>query len=222
VPKTPSFVKSRPIQGDNTNSILLNMDSVRHFIFVDDKLEWDDKKDLLIGRAAVHQEHRERFYKMWFGHPMCDLGHVNKNHNKHPQWSKPLIGIDEHLEYKFVLCLEGNDVASNLKWVMSSNSIAVMPRPTYETWFMEGTLVGGRHYIEIKSDYSDLEEKLRYYIDHPDEAREIISHAHAHVARFRDKRREKLISYLVAQKYFKLTNAQELAPSYAHLRPEAI
>ena len=40
------------------------------------------------------------------------------------------LTIREHLDYKFIMALEGNDVASNLKWVMSSNSIAVMTRPT--------------------------------------------------------------------------------------------
>ena len=41
---------------------------------------------------------------------------------------------------------------------MSSNSVAVMPRPKYESWFMEGRLQPGVHYIEIKDDYSDLED----------------------------------------------------------------
>lgn len=111
----------------------------------------------------------------------------------------------EHLKYKFVLALEGNDVASNLKWVMSSNSVAVMPRPEYETWFMEGELIPNYHYIEIKSDYSDLEERLNYYIVHEDEALQIIQHAHEYVAQFKNKKREKLISLLVLQKYFQMT-----------------
>jgi pyrroloquinoline quinone (PQQ) biosynthesis protein C len=85
---------------------------------------------------------------------------------------------------------------------MSSNSIAVMPKPTYETWFMEGTLIGNYHYIEIKKDYSDLEEKLNYYIKHTNEALKIIENAHKFVEQFRDKKREKLISLLVLQKYF--------------------
>lgn len=76
--------------------------------------------------------------------------------------------IREHLDYKFIMAIEGNDVASNLKWVMSSNSLAVMPRPTCETWFMEGTLIPDYHYIEVKDDFSDLEEKLNYYIAHPE------------------------------------------------------
>jgi inorganic pyrophosphatase len=85
---------------------------------------------------------------------------------------------------------------------MSSNSIAVMPKPTYETWFMEGTLVGDYHYIEIKKDYSDLEEKLNYYIEHTNEALKIIENAHTFVGQFQNKECEKLISLLVLQKYF--------------------
>ena len=100
------------------------------------------------------------------------------------------------------MAIEGMDVASNLKWVMSSNSIAVMPRPRFETWFMEGTLLPNYHYIEVKPDYSDLEERINYYIEHEDEALEIIRHAHEYVDQFRDRRREKLIEIMVLEKYF--------------------
>ncbi len=117
----------------------------------------------------------------------------------------PKKTIREHLDYKFIMALEGNDVASNLKWVMSSNSIAVMTRPTCETWFMEGKLIPDYHYIEIKDDLSDLEEKLNYYIAHPAEAEQIVEHAHEYVSQFFDAGRERLISLLVMDKYFQVT-----------------
>ena len=50
---------------------------------------------------------------------------MNKN-NLNPKWIKNRMTINEQLQYKFILCFEGNDVASNLKWVMSSNSIAII------------------------------------------------------------------------------------------------
>jgi hypothetical protein len=101
------------------------------------------------------------------------------------------------------MALEGNDVASNLKWVMSSNSIAVMPRPTCETWFMEGKLIPNYHYIEIREDYADLVERITYYEAHPEEAKQIVQHAHEWCSQFQDKDREDMISVLVLQKYFK-------------------
>ena len=85
---------------------------------------------------------------------------------------------------------------------MSSNSIAVMPRPKIESWFMEGSLKGGYHYIEVRDDYTDLPEKIQYYLDHPEEAEAIIAHAHEYVAQFLDKRRELLIGRMVADRYF--------------------
>ena len=89
---------------------------------------------------------------------------------------------------------------------MSSNSIAVMPKPKYETWFMEGRLIADHHYIKIKDDYSDLESKLRFFIKHPKKAELIIENANKHVNQFKDQKKEDLISVMVLDKYFKNTN----------------
>ena len=71
---------------------------------------------------------------------------------------------------------------------------------------MEGTLVPNYHYIEVREDFSDLEERLQYYIQHPDEAEAIIRHAHDYVRQFQDKQQEKLIALLVLKRYFDVTN----------------
>lgn len=207
ISKIPTIVKSRPIAKDNENSVLLKLNKVRHFIFTKDTNAFESKKDILIGRGGVSDKKPKRiaFFKRYFNHPLCDLGQTNKN-SKYHFWYKQKISIEKHLKYKFILCLEGIDVSSNLKWVMSSNSIAVMTRPTFETWFMEGKLIPNVHYLEIKNDYSDLEECLKYYISHPDECLKIIENAKAYVEQFKDKRRERLISLLVMKKYFSVTN----------------
>ena len=205
IPDAPTLQKSRPIAGDNANAVLLKQDKKRHFFFVNDSRKFEEKKDMLIGRGVIEQPHRMRFMEMYFDHPICDLGQVNKI-NGNAKWLKPKISISDHLEYKFILSLEGNDVATNLKWVMSSHSIAVMPKPKYETWFMEGRLIPDLHYILIKDDYSDLVERLEYYISHPEEAQAIINNANEYVKQFFDKKRERLISLLVLQKYFYRTS----------------
>lgn len=203
-PARPSIVKSRPIQGDNSNAILMKLDKIRHFLFIKDPIPFSDKSNKLIGRGKIKKEHRIRFFQMYFDHPMCELGEVAPN-SKFEHWRRPRKTIAEHLDYKFILCLEGFDVASNLKWVMSSNSLAVMPKPKFETWFMEGLLLPNVHYVLIKDDYSDLEERLNYYIQHESEAQQIIDQAHAYIDQFRNKKRERLISLLVLKEYFKRT-----------------
>ena len=203
VPDVPSIVKSRPIEGDVSNSVVLNLDKIRHFLFVNDTKRFEDKKNMLVGRSKARQAHRLRFLEMYFHHPLCNIGQVNTDVNL--QFLANRMTISEHLGYKFILCLEGNDVASNLKWVMSSNSLAVMPRPVYETWFMEGTLIPDYHYVLIKDEYSDLEERMRYYSTHIEEALQIIEHAHQYISQFSNKAQEDLISLLVLQKYFQHT-----------------
>lgn len=210
VPNLPSIVKSRPIGGENRNSVLLNMDKVRHFVFVKDKKQFSEKKNMAVFRGIIGKnegmcyvrQNRYDFVDKFFDHPKLNVGAVD---DVYPQWNRGKMTLAEHLDYKFVVSLEGNDVASNLKWVMSSNSIAVMPKPRFETWFMEGKLIPDYHYILIKDDYSDLIEKMEYFSVHVDEAREIIDHAHRFVAQFMDPGREKLVSLLVLNKYFEQT-----------------
>ncbi len=204
IPSEASIVKSRPIAPSNENAILLNLNKIRHFIFIEkDDIPFRKKQSKLIGRNKVHppQQHRIKFLAKYANHPLCDIGMVNKN-ELNPNWFKNRMTITEQLNYKFILCLEGNDVASNLKWVMSSNSIAVMPKPKYETWFMEGQLIPDHHYLCIKDDYSNLEEKMKHLLSHPEEALNIISNAHKWIDRFKNQRKEDLISVMTLQKYF--------------------
>ena len=204
----PAIVKNRPIVEHNENSVILNLDKNRHFLFVRDNKPWRDKKNMTIFRGDLgpRKENRDVFMNRWYGHPMVDAASTNRS-EQHPEWQREKLTIGDHLDFKFIMSLEGNDVASNLKWIMSSNSIAVTPCLTQETWFMEGTLIPNYHYIEVKPDFSDLEERLTYYIEHPDEAEAIIQHAHDYTSQFRDEKREKLISVLVLKKYFDITNA---------------
>ena len=113
--------------------------------------------------------------------------------------------IEEHFSYKYILALEGYDVASALQWIMASNCIPVMPRPTTEGWLMHGALIPGIHYIEIADDFSDAEEQIAYYNSHPDEAKQISEASKEWARQFEDKKRESIISYLVAERYLMLS-----------------
>lgn len=208
IPEHPAFVKSRPVAGNNINSVVLKLEKMRHFNFINDPVPFDKKQNLLIGMAFVDQPHRVLFMEKHFHNPLCRLGQINLG-TTHDHWYKPKISIREHLNYKFILTLEGNDVATSLKWVMSSGSIAVMPLPTYETWFMEGTLIPDFHYIKIEKDYSDLDEKLNYYINNPDKARQITINAHQYLEQFKNAELEKILSLLVLKKYFVSTGQME-------------
>lgn len=202
----PIIVKSRPICQDNENSVLLKLNKIRHFIFVNDKSKFENKIPKIIFRGAAHGKPiRQKFIEMYVNNPMCDVKDTAKDSINPINWQSKPISIKEQLKYRYIMAIEGNDVASNLKWIMSSNSIAVMPRPKYETWFMEGTLIPNHHYIEIKDDFSDLIERVNFYEQNPELAKNIIKNANEYIKQFKDKKREKLLGILVMKKYFEKT-----------------
>ncbi|MDQ7730443.1 glycosyl transferase family 90 [Halomonas sp. SpR8] len=208
VPDNATLLKSRPVEGNNSHSVLLKLNRIRHYFFIDDPVPFEQKKNLVVWRGACHRPHRQAFVSQFYDHPLCDVGDSHPKFKNHP-WHKGFMSLPEQLQYKFILSIEGNDVATNLKWIMGSNSLCFMTRPNYETWFMEGTLRPGYHYVALADDYSDLEEKVQYYTDHPIEAKSIIRNANAYVKTFMDTRQEYLIGLLVLQKYFEKTGQAE-------------
>lgn len=206
IPEFPSILKSRPIDGDNENSVILKLNKNRHFIRVKDNIKFEQKSNKAIFRGDIMGKPvRLAFVREYINHPLCDIGVVSRRPNSPKELEREALSIYDHLKCKFVFALEGYDVASNLKWVMSSNSLAVMPKPTCETWFMEGRLEAGVHYVEIAPDFSDLEERLQYYIDHPAEAETISRNANRYVEQFWNSKHEDLISIMTYQRYFEMT-----------------
>ncbi|TDE21607.1 lipopolysaccharide A protein [Vibrio owensii] len=212
VPLEPSFLKSRPIGGSNANSVLLKLNAVRHYFFVDSDKPYLEKKDMIVWRGTGFRPNRRILLSKHYHNPRCNVGRVDTQDKDPEQLSyvTPSMSISEQLEYKFILSLEGMDVATNLKWIMSSNSLCFTPKLRYETWFMEGKLKAGVHFVQVKDDFSDLDEKMDYYLEHPNEAEEIIQNAHRWVEQFKDPKRERLISLLVAKKYFDLADTKRV------------
>lgn len=205
VSPAPTLVKARPIHGDNQNAVLFKLNKNRHFNFITDKLNFSEKKDILMWRGGAFHKPRRDFVESFWDHPLCDVGQTNKKREEVP-WQKDYVSIENQLKCKFIFCPEGNDVATNLKWVMSSNSLCFMPKPKFETWFMEGVLRPGIHYVEVKNDYSDIEQLLKYYSEHTSEALEIIKNAQQHVAQFKNVLLEDLLCLKVLEKYTLLSN----------------
>lgn len=202
----PSICKSRP-KGPK-NNVLINQDKVRHFIFIHDPFRWEEKQPIVLFRgAAKGKTNRQKFIEMFAdAGQMFDVKDVCRDSINPPEW-RDMKGMSmyQHLKYRYIMCLEGNDVATNLKWVMSSNSIAIMPKPTVESWFMEGLLIPDYHYICIADDYHDLEDKIRFYEAHPEEAKNIVEHAHQWCSRFASQTIEDLVALRTFEKYFRIT-----------------
>ncbi len=204
-PSVPTFVKSRPIEGPNKNAVLLPLNTIRHATFVSDRIPFEEKKDMVVWRGAVNRPHRLAFLEKTFYLPCCDVGDTGPKQGRagarYADYERSRLSIQEQLRFKFVLSIEGADVATNLKWIMSSNSVCVMPKPRYETWIMEGRLIPDRHYIEVADDFSDLEDKYEFYLARPELCREISANANRYISRFFDLARQYALGARVVEKY---------------------
>ncbi len=204
-PDSVMFGKARRLDDKKGNVALMNLDRRRHFLKVVDPIPFIEKKPQLFFRGDVDaKENRKRFLTMWWGNPLFDLGDTSPR--TMTEWHTERTDIAKHFEYRYILALEGHDVASALQWICASDCIPVMTRPTVESWLMHGAMIPGIHYIEIADDFSDAAEKIAYYNANPAEAEKIARASKEWVSQFSDTRRENIIHYLVAEKYLTLSD----------------
>lgn len=85
IPNEPRFVKSRPVRRDasNRNSVLLKLNSVRHYQFVEDPTPFRQKKPLAVWRGKSNRQHRIEFATRFNDHPSAILAAPNIR-NPHP------------------------------------------------------------------------------------------------------------------------------------------
>lgn len=205
-----AFVKTRPIN-PNSRSTLLKLNSVRHFQLPKDTQSFDDKIPNAVFRGACHTIQRQQFVERFFNHEHINAGCTYKK-SKSKQFQKAPLSIQEQLKFKYVISIEGQDVATNLKWILNSKSACIMPKPTCESWLLEGQLKGGVHYIEVAPDFSDLTDKINYYNAHPDQVKTIVKNANEYITPYKNKDLEKLISYLVVARYLSLSGQLKAQP----------
>ena len=203
-PPYPTFVKSRPVGFNNQNSILLKLNQVKLFHFIKDPKKFENKKNQAVWRGDIrNNSQREYFVKNFYRTPLFDIGQTSPKQDV--AWMKSFMSIKDQLDFKFIFCLEGKCISTNLYWAMSSNSVCVMPKPKYESWFMEGKLEDGVHYIEVKDNFSDAQEKIEFYNNNNDKCLEIIQNAQKFVKQFKNAKQERLIQLLILKQYFQYT-----------------
>lgn len=113
---------------------------------------------------------------------------VMRNHSSRfrTNMSVPVLARDDVLgrlhrhelsRHKYLLALEGNDVATGLKWMLRSGSVVVMPTPQTESWLLEATsLQPYVHYVPLQRP-EEIDETLAWLRAHDDEARRIAGRA---------------------------------------------
>ena len=166
------------------NNIILKLNPERHWIkpiqcVRDNDIEFSQKNNKIIWRGGPngflyhkYRPSRLTFCEKWSTclNSMIDVGFT---HNFEDLPGKGRIEISDQIQSKFIISLEGSDVATNLKWIMYSNSVPVMPQPTMCSWLMENKLKPWVHYVPLANDFNDVEEKYNWCINNLDKCEEI-------------------------------------------------
>ena len=216
----PIITKTRPL-GDSYN-VLLDLDSNRHWSEVKTVDKYDisfvEKNDKIIWRGASNgfgwlseeilfngrPTRKSLCKKYWnISNKMIDIGIINNQweNKEYNKYIKPRLSIEEQLKSKFLISLEGADVATNLKWMLYSNSVVIMPHPTMVSWAMEDTLQPWVHYVPLEKDFDDLEEKYNWCINNLDKCEQIAKNGKEFIKQFLDEEREKQIINMVLRGY---------------------
>lgn len=190
----PYITKTRPINCKNNIISLLRLE--RHWKNVDKikslDIPFEKKKNVCIWRGTTtgsvdNKGNRFDLINKWFNKDkFIDVGFnfISQKQNNYKKFLKKNLNIKNYLKYKYLISVEGNDVASSLKWMLSSNSIVLMPKPTTVSWFMEDHLIPYVHYIPIKDDWSDLKDKYIWCENNKKKCLIIINNANSYVNKF--------------------------------------
>jgi len=181
-------------------------------------ISWEEKKSLPIWVGAntgfKWPYPRGTFVEKYFS-KYNETIHLYKLFNRdtdkvewksYKQYVLPPIQLPEQLQYKYLVSLEGNDVATNFGWVLNSNSVPIAIPPTIEAWFCYRFLEPYVHYLPLDADLNNLEELMYWCEENNEDCRQIAENGKAFMSQFTDFQRELNIAREVIRAWFKSQN----------------
>lgn len=97
-----------------------------------------------------------------------------------------LLPIEDHCRYMFLAHTEGRSFSGRGKYLLNCRSVMVSHRLEWKEAHHGALIATGpdANFVEVESDFSDLERKIEYLIDRPEAAERIADNA---VTTFRDR-----------------------------------
>lgn len=193
-----------PDSKEHKESIIWNLNKRRHFSLIgqvkESETAWHEKQNVAFFRGALTSSERgtikpsdddyEKCMKLsrcrlvynYDGSELVDakltgsVRDINSSIN-----GVQLLGgkasMEEQLQYKALVMLEGNDVSSGLKWALFSDSVVFMQPPKFTTWAMEELLEPYVHYVPLDANLSNVDEQVRWVMANDAQARRIAQRA---------------------------------------------
>src|SRR5260370_37903071 len=100
--REPTLLKTRPLTEANKNSVILKLDKIRHFNFVEDTRSFESKINMAVFRGACYQEHRKEFVARCHSSQMADIGDTD-DAQKGRHGHSPYMCIAQQLQLQLVI-----------------------------------------------------------------------------------------------------------------------
>jgi hypothetical protein len=180
-------------------------------------IPFTEKKNIIFWRGTTTGQidrktgNRFNLITKWFNaNKNIDIGFsfICQNKDAYKKYVKGSCDIPHFLAHKYILSIEGNDKDSGLQWKLNSNSVVLMTKPRITTWLMETTLQPNYHYVLLKDDFSDLEEKLNWCNNNQQKCVDIVKNANKFMSQFSNNDNELKLENDVINYYFKLLNTK--------------
>ena len=148
-----------------------------------------DKKRMAVWRGAVDtNDLREDLIKATKGKAWSDVEEITWVNltTMAPGMEELSISMSDHCRYQYVLHTEGHSYSGRGKYLLNCNSVFV----THDLEWIEPhthlLITKGPHQnaVLVERDWSDLEDKIQYFLTHEDEARRIAANS---VKMFRER-----------------------------------
>lgn len=151
-------------------------------IFQPYRVPWEDKINAAVWRGGLSGEMlRIDTVKACLKIPNTDVKLIDNwprpeyNPEKTPELFAERIEAYDQCKYKAIFWIDGNCISSNVLWIFGSGSVPIIINET-EFWFKD-KLIPWVHFVPVKPDLSDLEEKVKWIFEHDDEASTIAEKA---------------------------------------------
>jgi hypothetical protein len=222
--ETVVIAKSRRV-GDG-NVALLPLNRKRHWqdwnaVVAEKDRPWSEKMPVAVWRGKTtgndqgpYGDRHPRFelVRRWHDAPpsLCDVAYTDRTSyygdDDKPAYFRDRLSLNEQLKCKYVISVDGNDVGTNLKWVLLSNSVPLMPVPRVESWLLESQLKPMVHYVPLRADLSDLDKMVEWCRRNDRLCRLIAENGKTYIRPFLQYVRERQLETAVIERYLGSTD----------------
>ena len=141
---------------------------------------WNKKKNIAVWRGKLSNGSKTNFIEQKVDMNQRELfvDLYKKGQLKNVEYSEESMSKEKMCEYKYLIDIDGwSNTWDATIWKMLSGSVLLKVGSVWEQWYYD-KLKEWIHYVPVKDDFSDLNEKIQWCIDNDDMCRLISENAY--------------------------------------------